>query len=118
MVTAEKIVVIFVALALSFSVAILSVNRTYAIDLIPIGGKFLPGAFDIFTPVPLCGNTVTVETTTGIPVPLVWVAPIIYDDFNKTPLHAGTNMVGAILPNPNFLCPMPILIMFGSSLRP
>jgi len=84
----------------------------------PIGGQFQPGAFDIFTPVPLCGNTVTVVTPLGIPIVLVWIAPIIYRDFAGTPVHIDTNMLGLILPNPNPLCPLPILYMFGSSLTP
>lgn len=80
----------------------------------PVGGRFLPGlAFDIFTITvqPPCLLVSVVGPNPGV---FNWTAPIIYDYFLLTPLHAGNNMLGLATTIPT-ICP-PNLLMFGSSL--
>ena len=122
MIKAGKICLIVAALALTFSIAAFSVVQVQAQTVegfgIPVGGKFLPGAFDIFTFTPICGVTVTVQTPQGLIIPMIWTTPIIYREFDNVINHIGTNMIGLALPPLDPLCPLPILFMFGSSLTP
>ncbi len=80
----------------------------------PVGGKFLPGLVDIYTPDPFCGLLVSVIG----PRPGVFTfAPVrIYNYFPQAPWHVGLNMLGLSGP-PLGVCPPP-LFMFGSGLTP
>ena len=80
---------------------------------LPVGGIFLPGLFDIYTPTLFCGLLVSVAGPNG---GVFTFLPVdIYDYFLEVPFHAGTNMLG--LASPPTACP-PALFMFGSSLLP
>lgn len=78
----------------------------------PVGGKFLPGAFDIFTPT-LTPPCLLVSVAGPNPGTFNWVPVRIYDYFPETFYHAGLNMLGLskIVPP----CP-PTLFMLGSGL--
>lgn len=81
---------------------------------IPVGGKFLAGAFDIYTPTPYppCMLVTVVGPSPGI---FNFLPTFIYDYFIEAPTHINLNMLGVarILPP----CP-PTLYMLGSGLRP
>lgn len=81
-----------------------------------IGGKFLPGMFDIFT-LTTCGLQVSVLKTDGTIGIYSWIPSFIYDYFNYTPYHIGNSMLGMATDAPTGLCP-PILYLTGSSIAP
>jgi hypothetical protein len=78
----------------------------------PVGGMFLPGLFDIYTPDLTCGLLVSVAGPNG---GVFAFLPIdIYNYFPLSPFHAGDNTLG--LASPPTVCPYPAYFMFGSSL--
>jgi hypothetical protein len=81
---------------------------------IPVGGKFLAGAFDIYTPTPIppCMLVTVVGPNPGV---FNFFPTFIYDYFIEAPTHINLNMLGVarILPP----CP-PTLYVVGSGLRP
>lgn len=81
---------------------------------IPVGGRFLAGLFDIYTPTPIppCLLVSVVGPNPGV---FNFVPIMIYDYFPEVPYHVGLNMLGLskIVPP----CP-PTLFMLGSSLTP
>lgn len=79
---------------------------------IPVGGVFLPGVFDIYTPTLACGLIVSVAG----PNPGVFTFGVtnFYRYFPMTPMHVGTSMLGLATPIPP--CP-PLLHTVGSSLN-
>lgn len=81
--------------------------------IIPVGGRFLPGLFDIYTPSIICGVQVAVAGPR--PGVFTFVPVQVYRYFYMTPWHVGLNMVGNAALTPP--CP-PSLYMFGSSLTP
>lgn len=81
------------------------------VGLIPVGGRFAPGLFDIFTPTPTCGILVTVIGPR--PGTFVFLPAFVYDYFAQTPNHIGVNMLGLARFTPPCV---PTLFMLGSSL--
>ena len=81
---------------------------------IPVGGRFLPGLYDIFTPTPYppCLLVSVVGPAPGV---FNFIPISIYDYFIYTPNHIGLNMLGLSKITPP--CP-PTLYMLGSSLAP
>jgi hypothetical protein len=77
-----------------------------------VGGRFLPGLFDIFTPTPTCGLLVSVVGPN--PGVFVW-APTTYNYFNQAVTHVGLQVLGM-----SFYAPpcAPILSIYGTSLIP
>ncbi len=82
-----------------------------------VGGRFLPGLFDIFTPTLTCGLQVSVMKTNGTIGIYTWLPTAIYDYFLFTPYHVGNSMLGQASDAPAGLCP-PVLYMLGSSIAP
>lgn len=82
---------------------------------IPVGGFFLPGVFDIYTPIPFCGLSVTVAGPNPGTFILIPGPTVLHRYFPVTPIHIGDNMLGLAFLNPP--CP-PTLLMLGSSLEP
>lgn len=80
---------------------------------IPVGGRFLPGLYDIYTPTIICGIQVSVAGPR--PGVFTWLPIRIYDYFPKASYHVGLNMLGLAKLSPP--CP-PTLFMLGSSLTP
>ncbi|MBI5530267.1 MAG: hypothetical protein HY918_02080 [Candidatus Doudnabacteria bacterium] len=86
-----------------------------------VGGRFMPGLFDIFTPnilLPSCGLTVGVIGTNGIPKLYSWIPTMIYDFFPYTISHIGNSMLGLATDFPVAGCPYPTLYLTGSSIAP
>ncbi len=77
-----------------------------------VGGRFLPGLFDIFTPTPTCGLLVSVVGPN--PGVFVW-APTIYNYFNEAVTHVGLQVLGMSVYAPPCA---PILTIYGTSLIP
>lgn len=104
---------VFIA-AIIFNVWVFSGSRPKQAEAqlaIPVGGAFLPGMFDIFTPT-LCGPIVNVVG----PRPGGYIfAAVTYRHFPYVFPHVATNMVGLAVISPP--CP-PTLTMLGSSLGP
>lgn len=107
------IIVMFVVTGISTGVFLAPKTASAA----AIGGKFLPGLFDIFTPTIACGLQVAVLKTDGIVGIYTWIPSIIYDYFPYTISHIGNSMLGMITDAPAGLCP-PILYLTGSSIAP
>ncbi len=82
-----------------------------------IGGRFLPGLFDIFTPTVACGLQVSVLKTDGTVGVYTWIPSLIYDYFYYAISHIGNSMLGMVTDAPPGLCP-PILYLTGSSIAP
>lgn len=82
-----------------------------------IGGRFLPGLFDIFTPTVACGLQVSVLKTDGIVGVYTWIPAQVYDYFYYAISHIGNSMLGQVTDAPAGLCP-PILYLVGSSIAP
>src|SRR3989344_1951927 len=80
---------------------------------IPVVGRFLPGAFDIYTFIPYCGITVSVAGPR--PGVFLWVPNRIYDYFLETIYHVELNMLGLGRIAPPCV---PHLFMLGSGLTP
>lgn len=78
----------------------------------PVGGKFLPGVLDIYTPSYICGLTVSVVGPN--PGTFSFYPVYIYDYFLEAPVHAGTNTLGLASITP----PCFNLYFLGSSLVP
>ena len=112
-----KFLLLAIILAIGFFSA-LPKRASAQLVTFPVGGIFLPGLIDIFTPVPFCGLVVSVIGPHG--GVFVWGAfpPNLYSYFPETFEHVGDNMLGQAVFNPNPLCPDPILYMVGSSLIP
>lgn len=75
-----------------------------------VGGRFLPGFMDIFTPSMACGLLVSVAGPN--PGVFTFLPTHIYDEFPYVLNHVGTNTLG--LARQAGVCP-PALYMFGSS---
>lgn len=82
-----------------------------------IGGRFLPGLFDIFTPTIACGLQVSVLKTDGTIGIYTWVPTLIYDYFYYAISHIGNSMLGTTTDFPTGICP-PTLYLTGSSIAP
>lgn len=107
----EVLVFVFMLAGVVYTVTPSRVSALTAMN--PVGGRFLPGLFDIFTP-SLCGLLVSVAGPK--PGVFVWAPVMVYDEFYKTFNHVGTNMLGLSTP-PLGICP-PVLYIVGSSLIP
>ncbi len=81
---------------------------------IPVGGKFLAGAFDIYTPTPIppCMLVTVIGPSPGV---FNFFPTFIYDYFIEAPTHINLNMLGLARIFPP--CP-PTLYVVGSGLRP
>ncbi|MCL5008936.1 MAG: hypothetical protein M1400_01185 [Patescibacteria group bacterium] len=104
------------AVFVAFSMVGLSLPKSaqaFTPGLIPVGGRFLPGLFDIYTPSIVCGVQVSVAGPR--PGVFTFLPIMVYRYFYMTPWHVGLNMVGNAALTPP--CP-PTLFMFGSSLTP
>jgi hypothetical protein len=79
----------------------------------PVGGKFLPGAFDIYTPTPIppCMLVTVIGPRPGT---FNFFPTFIYDYFLMAPTHINLNMLGMARIFPP--CP-PTLYLVGSGLR-
>lgn len=81
---------------------------------ISVGGKFLPGAFDIYTPTPIpaCMLVTVVGPKPGT---FNFIPTFIYDYFLATPTHINLNMLGLARIFPP--CP-PTIYLVGSGMVP
>ena len=82
-----------------------------------VGGRFLPGVFDIFTPSLTCGLIVSVIKTDGTIGVYTFLPATVYDYFYMTPSHIGNSMLGMSTDIPTLVCP-PVLYIVGSSIAP
>lgn len=88
---------------------------------LPVGGIFLAGEYDIFTPIitPPPSPCDGLEVTVVGPKPGTFMfQPVlgVYSYFPETPEHISDNMKG--MAEPASQCGIPSLVMFGSSAVP
>jgi len=110
----RRLIIVMVVVT-GFFAGVFSVPQTASAAA--IGGRFLPGLFDIFTPNIMCGLQVSVLKTDGTLGIYTWIPSLIYDYFPYTISHIGNSMLGMATDAPAGVCP-PILYLTGSSIAP